>query len=376
MARGIFEELYSYRPRVGSTPAENFLTQAFAHVLRHDREACEAFLALAYGEAIRLPGSYSVDTQLSRGEEEDAGIPDMQIRATLNDDRQLHLICEHKWDAPVSAEQLARYVRTLPPDQTLARVVLVANTRELPTGTPTAQGTFGALTWSDVHGALSPVSVAAGSLLPDLLQFLESQGMGPELAISTARIAALTFAAPVLAACEAVATRLMGMDWSTIPKAFRVERPVVKDHWGRLGIEFNTKWDKDWRAPGLFLGFLVDPVDHEVTLTEPVRGFDLMLTIDRDPSVEPDERAIGRALRRVRQEFPVATVQGPAELENRHRLLMIRVPAAKALGSAADVDSQAGALHTQLSQWAAVLFAGREVEEALAVKYPRWRTAK
>lgn len=376
MARGIFEELYSYRPRAGSTPAENFLTQAFAHVLRKDHRACEAFISLAYGESIGLPESYTVDTQLARGEDDDAGIPDMQVRATLEDERQLHLICEHKWDAPVSAEQLGRYIRTLPQERRLARVVLIANTRELPKGSPKAGSTFTAMTWSDVHGCLSRVQAADRGLLPDLLQFLVSQGMAPERTLSTAQLAAYTFAAPVLAACETLAARLTGMDWPSVPKAFRTEPPVMKRQWGRIGIQFNVRWDKDWRVPGLFLGFLVDPEDHDVTLTNEARGFDLMLTVDRDPSLEIDERPIGRALRSVRQAFPTATVEGPSELENRYRLLMIRAAAADVLGSVGDVESQARALHAKLSDWASILFKAGDVEEALAAKYPRWRTAK
>ena len=158
VARGIFEELFSYRPRDGfhSRP-ENFLTQALAHVLRNDRAACDAFLSLVLGQTVTLPGSYTVDTQLSRGDEEDGGIPDMQIRATLEDEHQLHLVCEHKWDAPVSAEQLGRYVRALPKAPQIAQVVLIANTRELPTGVPSAGARFSALTWSDVHARLSQV---------------------------------------------------------------------------------------------------------------------------------------------------------------------------------------------------------------------------
>jgi hypothetical protein len=101
-----------------------------------------------------------------------------------------------------------------------------------------------------------------------------------------------------------------------------------------------------------------------------------MLTIDRDPNLEIDDRAVGRALRKVLQEFPAVKVQGPSELDNRHRLLMIRLAASDALGDAATVDAQAHVLHQLLSGWSATLFSGGGVETALSARYSRWRLGK
>jgi hypothetical protein len=374
MARGVFEELFSYRPRVGSTPAENFLTQAFAYILRTDRAAFTAFLGAMLRDRVEVVGSYSVETQLARGTENDSGIPDMQIEATLAGERRMFVVSEHKWDAPVRAEQLQRYLRSLRRAD-VSRLVLIANTPELPDDAPEVGEQFVALTWSDVYELLLPLSARGSTpLVGDFLQFLDANRMGKREALSTARLAAFTFGAPVLETCRDVAGLLARKKWPCVPSAMRPSTPVAKKlQWGRIGIQFSDDWEK---LPGLFLGFLVDPDDHGVLLCDPGRGFDVMLTIDKIPKLEPDSAKVLRALRRVEKACGPARIDGPSDLRNKWRLLMIRNPVADAIEAAKTLDGQVEALHTLLSEWCEALFDGGELERALADVYPKWKAGR
>lgn len=376
MARGIFEELYSYRPRAGSTPAENFLTQAFAYILRTNRAACEAFVeAVLRGRgSAAVTGSYSVNTQLARGTESDSGIPDMQIEATLGDERHVFIVSEHKWDAPVDGGQLRRYARSLRRSD-VSRLVLIANTPELPDDAPEVGEQFVALTWSDVYELLLPVAATDGALLVrEFLQFLDANRMGKREAISIARLAAFTFGESVLETCRDVAGLLARKKWPSVPPALRPSTPVAKKlQWGRVGIQFNSDWE---RSPGLFLGFLVDPEDHGVVLCEPSRGFDVMLTIDKMPKLEPDTAKVLRALRRVQKQCGRIRIEGPSDLRNTWRLLMIRTPVADAIREAKTLDEQVHAVHTVLSGWCEALFEGGELERALGDVYPKWEGSR
>lgn len=373
---GIFEELFSYRPRAGSTPAENFLTQAFAHILRTDRSAFEAFVGAVLGMRgpAKVSGSYSVETQLARGTENDSGIPDMQVEATLEDERDLFIVSEHKWDAPVDTEQLNRYARTLRRAD-VSCLVLIANTPELPDGAPEVGPGFVALTWSDVYEFLLPVSATAGqSLVRDFLQFLDANRMGKREALSTARLVAFTFGAPVVETCREIGGLLARKKWPSVPAPLRPTTPTSKKlQWGRVGIQFNDEWDK---LPGLFLGFLVDPDDHGVALCNASRGFDVMLTIDKMPRLEVDSVKVLRALRRVEKQCGPLRIEAPADLRNKWRLLMIRSPVADVIGTTRTVDEQVLALHTLLSRWCEVLFEGGEIEGALADVYPKWKAGR
>ena len=52
---------------------------------------------------------------------------------------------------------------------------------------------------------------------------------------------------------------------------------------------------------------------------------------------------------------------------------MVRLAMADVMRNANTVEAQAHTLHERLAAWSTVLFAGGEVEEALASKNPRWK---
>ena len=46
----LFESLFAFHPREDHTPKENFLTEAFAYLLKTDQAVCRAWLSVILGK--------------------------------------------------------------------------------------------------------------------------------------------------------------------------------------------------------------------------------------------------------------------------------------------------------------------------------------
>src|SRR5277367_2586246 len=130
MTSNLFHALFSYRPREGHTPEENFLTEAFAHTLRANPDVCRGWLASVTGEPLTaLRGDPRVETQASffAPDGKSWSIPDMVVRCDLAGGGELTVFSEHKWRSPADLDQLRRY-REIAGSKAKGRVVFIAPT--------------------------------------------------------------------------------------------------------------------------------------------------------------------------------------------------------------------------------------------------------
>ncbi len=100
----LFNALFAFHPREGYTPRENFLSEAFAHVLRTVNGACEAWVSKLIGSPTPLLTS-RILTRCS----EDGVFPDLKIEAAAASGEGLTIYAEHKWDSPCNEQQLQNY---------------------------------------------------------------------------------------------------------------------------------------------------------------------------------------------------------------------------------------------------------------------------
>src|ERR1700720_2027505 len=84
-APNLFEGLFDFFPRDGHTPRENFLSEAFAYILRTSEGALDAWVSHVFDRRVHC-ASFEVRTRVRRYTENDSLVfPDMSIRGTIAD---------------------------------------------------------------------------------------------------------------------------------------------------------------------------------------------------------------------------------------------------------------------------------------------------
>ena len=124
--KGLFIRLFTYRPRDGRTPQEDFFTEAFAGVLR-----ASLGLRLRFVNWLINP-LHEVDSVHITTQEplDDGGQVDIWIEARSQEGRVHHVIAmENKIDAAVDVAQLRRYQAQLQRKDTVDTRTLICATR-------------------------------------------------------------------------------------------------------------------------------------------------------------------------------------------------------------------------------------------------------
>jgi len=288
----------------------------------------------------------------------------MTWRATDEAGTPCLLLFEHKWGSGTDNEQLSRYRRVIP-GAGHRWVVFVGATIKQRQNAETNVDC--ALTWGKVHAALKGADLSS-DFPRTFVGFLEDQGLTMPNPITREKLEAYARGQSLPGDCKRLAGKLAGESWKTVLPDRIGDNHRVKDRWGRIGLMFN--WD-----PGVFMGFLMDGSDHQLDLLKPELGPDVMMCLDASDQYRPhfaDSKLFRNKIDELREACPSVRVEGPYELKNRYRQLVIRVPLADVVadvsGSSAEEveERQVAALYRLFKDWADILFRGGEAEQVFA----------
>jgi hypothetical protein len=196
LEHNVFMRLFSYHPREGHNPRENFLTEAFAYVLAKDARVQGPLIEMLTGGSVKSARVVRVDTQVLHQDEAFAGrcIPDAVIHGIDSSGEAFQLWLENKWGAPFSKEQISRYHRMIKrlalrdPGQPVHLAFVSHDTSQVRAANLHMQrfragGKRTALAWRSLHDTI--VSRAkGGTVAAEFASFLDRNGLGAVKKIS------------------------------------------------------------------------------------------------------------------------------------------------------------------------------------------------
>ncbi len=366
--------LFGLYPRDRVVPRENFLSEAFAYVLKTVEGAADAWVTEILG----------VETQsdhwrvLTRGAEFHADqqrsvYPDLRIDGISTDGRKISLLCEHKWHSPFNGHQVLTYSGLS--DGEPRQLAFVCRSPKQLLGAVGLQ--IPCFLWEDVYRCMSSLGARekrAGQsrALLEFLEFMEANDLSPGPAISKDRMKAFVESDGFKEQLKRYANKL------------RVDYPIesilevcqdydIGDRWGRVAIEYSLKaWEI--KSPLVTLGFLYSGRDHQVKLLEPNTSVDLMLRIEANPTRNKNCQGVLTVLKEQRQMLQatgaVAQLLGEPGNGNPYTLLIVRRSLASIIEGIDGEREQLGAIHAILQAWCDLLFTQSQIVDILATITP------
>jgi hypothetical protein len=268
----LFCGLLSYRPRADRDSHENFLTESFAYLLAKDPAVATKIVNAMVGEKFKLKRIKNIRTQVSLGDENGRGLPDMMIEALEHDEKSLQIWVENKWNSCADLDQISRYasylkeydskarkhLTLLTPRHTDAKLCFLAK--------PDIELTH--ITWSRIHEILS--SHQTPGLTKEFAQFLYEKSL---------IVQAITRDAALAKKSGERGADLRQNLWTLCSRvqqgltATALTRDVTcHDGYGRVAL-----WMFGCR---LSLGVLFDPTDHATRFLDERRPLDLIFRIE------------------------------------------------------------------------------------------------
>src|SRR5207302_10855509 len=105
----LLNALFDLFPNDTPIPRENFLSEAFAHVLRESPNACDRWTSRILKQPVTC-ADRKINTRSSEQSERGSNVfPDMLIEGRLSDGRQVAVYCEHKWKSEFNERQIDDY---------------------------------------------------------------------------------------------------------------------------------------------------------------------------------------------------------------------------------------------------------------------------
>lgn len=362
----LFEALFDFHPRESHTPKENFLTEAFAYLLRTDEAVRNRWLSRLLDQEVTEARCEVATRKAERDPQGDRWVfPDLVLDGRLPTGERFAVYCEHKWDSPCEPDQLEAYKRVVRHHGDHARLAFVGATRRQVAEARRclAEPSCRCLSWQDVYAALDGVSVKSVTLA-EFLAFMRSHALRPAPPLTDEGLRALSLAADCKRTLIGLAHRLNDQyEWDTIPARFhRVQ--YVEDAWGRACIRYETP---GWR-PGLAVGFLYDVTDHKVRLVSPNNGVDLILRIEADPKHTGNVQSVLTVLDGKREALcsTAASVllKGESGNGNRYTVLIVQACLSDVIKGRSSLDEQAEVIHARLTGWLNILFGDGALEPA------------
>ncbi|MGO2135550.1 MAG: hypothetical protein ACTH3S_08985 [Marinobacter sp.] len=257
----LLTSLRKYRPRENTNPVENFITEAFAWLLRKDDGLSHSLINHIAQQLSDTDKKFSLpsgDVIWSTQANYNGVFPDMEAKWP-----GMRMVFEHKVWAGLHDNQLKNYRDYHQDAGTDYRLILITGHHS-----QHAQNPDLALCWDDIyvlfenHLEVSRQSANAW-IIKDFLQLLKSEGLGPAAPISHTAIFHYQEAISLSSQLEALMHIAIKNEWSM--PGYRSE---VKKKEGVLGIQFSrqsseTGADATW-TPGVFVGFFLDGWDHRV----------------------------------------------------------------------------------------------------------------
>lgn len=253
--------LRKYRPREQADPLENFITEAFAWLLRGSEEVREELLKLM-NEHLDVPVPYvNADVVISTQENFRNKFPDMVLRWP-----EWLVVFEHKIWSELHDDQLKNY-RNYAIDtvgEHKHRIILITAKKKQHKQDPDA-----ALCWEQIYKRFeliceSVTDVTVSWAIKDFLELLKAEGLGPSTPINKFSLAHYTDSIALDEQLNNICANTLNEQWPLKNEGWQANKK--KKCWGRIGIEFNTSdssQNPTWE-PGVFCGFMVDDSDHQI----------------------------------------------------------------------------------------------------------------
>jgi|ERR1035441_8467290 hypothetical protein len=371
----IFNALFDLHPGEKHSQNENFLSEAFAHILRTVDGACEAWVNKLAKSQVRLAPGFEITTRSSEVGDEPGSIyyPDLKIKAQTETGKPVTVFAEHKWGSPCDPEQLRKYGRIAQKTSGEALLAFVgARTDQVEqarqVNTPVR---CTCLFWEDLYDVLHNDVLRklqrGDPMLEQFLNFMESNALSPGKPITLRQMQAHIEAYGLIDRLMRYGKKLKtDYSWEEIPVRYRTKNaPVIKDRAGRVAVEF---WAPGW-SPGIMAGFLHDVEECKVSFTAPDHGIDLMLRIQCDPNLNPKPETALAALSDKAQRLRVlgarVLLKDDPGNRNNYTLLIAQISLASVIEGKSTERVQVEAIHSKLSGWLDALFKDGKLEPAL-----------
>ena len=255
--------LQKYPKRDNYSPDENFLTEAFAWLLRNHAEANQAFV-----ELIKVDRRVADEIEWKTQHHVQSSFIDLYGKAS-NGKR---LIVEIKINAALGQDQIENYRKAIVKEQRVndkdIKTVLITRSRLQHT-----EKCDCSLTWSQVYQTFDKLRQDQDPkdndkdryCIEEFLALLEYHGMQPFEPIDT-DVLAMASAYPKL--YKQIHAELKSLrNAESLSELKFGENDSLKcssdTAWGRLGLRWQANNEHTNWKPGLFCGLLVDPTDHE-----------------------------------------------------------------------------------------------------------------
>jgi len=263
MSTDLFTSLKKYRPTDGKNSVENFITEAFAWLLRFDKGfALEYFnkIIVLLGDKKKFPDLSGPTLQWSTQVNFKGKFPDLVCSFGEN----YAIVFEHKAFVHLHENQLQNYRDTAIEfySNNFAIVLVTANI------TQHEQNPDAAICWSQIHLWISEwlQNHPENKLFFESFQrLLEYEGLGPNPPISHTAILYYNQVKNFNDALWGVICRAFINTKEKLSLLIPLEEMYFETQagWGRWGICSFGNDESKWK-PGIFFGVMLDGIDHQV----------------------------------------------------------------------------------------------------------------
>jgi len=276
MDNELFTTLRKYKISDKKDPVENFITEAFAWLLKNYEDFSDYFIEEIYkrgGIEEPQPKKYKWDTQ------------------KYFNGFYLDMICEYNKSAIVfenkawsylHQNQLKNYKDCAEKEYHSYKLVLITAHKKQHEQDPDI-----ALCWFEVYKMIDQWIKKQDQknlfLFRNFQNLLVQEGLGPQAPISHDSIISYYAAKKLKHNTSNLVERLSNKEEETFKDIFNKEEDFelafCPEKWGRIGLSLLNNW-----RPGIFIGFLIDGEDHSTTLLleEKSPDFSIIFTFDQD----------------------------------------------------------------------------------------------
>lgn len=279
MEYGLLESVRKYRPRDGTDPLENFITEAFTWILSNNPEFSKYFVEYILSN-VPMQGVDSNDcewfTQYNFG-----GIyPDM---VCISNNKAL--VFENKVWSGLGNQQLENYKDYASNNFENHKLIIITATKYH----HHTDSQDLALCWSDVYeliGNWLTNNKETPFIFDDFRKLLKSEGLGPPVPVSHESILYYYSSINLKDNLSNIIKDVGKKDWSKyIKQDFELlvekkNRLAYGEAWGRMGLHLLNTW-----RPGIFVGVLLDVKDHCTEASNITKGPDFCIILDFDPDL-------------------------------------------------------------------------------------------
>lgn len=249
-----------------TSPIENFVTEAFAWLLKNDEDTREAILKLVQTKSSKKgpdysnsPDDFDISTQMNFN----GKFPDMVWKDNAND---WVLVFEHKVWSELHEDQLYNYRQYADVHYPNYELVLITARSWQHCQSPDI-----ALCWYEIENALSDIKCKNEKqkwLIQEFHSLLKGNGLLSVSPIDPLSLNYYSAAKAIDSQLRNICDAFYSIDWPLNSFLNFNMRRKIDSRWERVGVEFTQYPDlpEDLaRKPSVFMGFLQSGGDHLVT---------------------------------------------------------------------------------------------------------------